>query len=866
MKPDAIKPPRLAEWMLKRVFSGTGESPTEDFGEVFYGLVEEKGLFRARWWYRHQMVVSLISFCIGKILWGGIMFKNYLKIALRNMKKQKGYTFINIFGLALGIACCMAIYLYIDFESSFDNYHADLDRIYRVASRDRVDAEDVGSAQISGPPGQLLVEHCPQVEAMTQLLPVHDFVVKRGERAFYENKRFYADTKLFNILTIPFVKGDPSTALDMPSTVVISETMASKYFGDEDPMGQSLEVNGLDHEVTGIMKDFPANTHLKADCFVSMERIRNRYPFHAWFLANLHTYVKLRPDTDVPALNEQMAQFVSKYAELDEGDSNENVIYYLQPVRRIHLHSHLQHESEPCTKPAYLTIFSAIGTFILLIACVNFINLSTARSAKRAREVGMRKVVGAQRKQLIRQFMSESFVITLAAVLIAVLLLERTLPLYRNLTQIPLTAGVLFSFKTLLVFVGLIVLISCVAGVYPALVLSSFQPVQTLKDSFSRGSRGAALRKVLVTVQFTLSVLLIIGTMIVFQQINFMKNESLGFDKEQKLIIPLRGTIRIDDNYETIKAAVRQHPGIINVSTSNIIPGQQEDCWWVGVIGEGEDAGRVMNFNYVDPDFLSVYGLRLTAGRFFNPRQLVEIDSAMVLNMAAVREYGWSSPEEALTKRLWAGFQGGPVIGVIEDFHYKGLQAPIEPLAMMWRPSRFQNITITFDTRQLSEVMAHARSLWDEFVPDYPFDYYFLDESFDRQYRSEEKISKMLGGFTFLGVFIACLGLFGLASFTAEQKTKEIGIRKVLGASVSGLVALLTRSFIRWVILANIIAWPMAYFASREWLKNFAYRIDVQLGVFAFSAVLAVLIALLTVSYQAIRAAKADPVDSLKYE
>ena len=840
-----------------------GMTASGDYHEIFARIAVQHNRKRAYLWYWLQILRSIWPFFMNSYYWRMVMFKNHTRIAFRNMKKQKVYTFINVFGLAFGIACCITIFLYVDFESSYDKYHTDLERIYRVAVSDIANPAAAGSARICGPPGKILLDDFPQVERMTRLLPVHDFVVKRGERVFYENKRFYADSELFSILTIPFLKGDPKTALDRTSTVVISETMAMKYFEDEDPIGQILEINQHDYEVTGVMADAPPNTHLKADCYISMKRIEDRYPFDAWFLSNLYTYIKVHPNADVELLGKQMEQIVPRYANLEEGDESENVIYFLQPVADIHLHSHLRGEPEPCTKPEYLTIFSAIGVFILLIACVNFINLSTAKSAMRAREVGMRKVVGARRKQLIRQFMNESLMITVLAVLIALLIVDRLLPVYRDVAQIPATTGDLFSLKMLAVLFGLVLIVSCTAGLYPAMVLSSFRPVQTLKGIVTRGPSGGVLRKTLVVGQFTLSALLIIGTLVAFRQLSYMKNQSLGFEKEQKLVLPLRGTMSIEDNYDLVKAEFKKHAGIAGATASNIVPGQQKDRWWTAIVGT--KTGEVLNFNYVDPDFLDEYGLHLTAGRFFDNKIRTEIEHAYVINMTAVRSYGWDSAEDALSKRLFV-FEEGDVIGVVDDFHYKGLQSPIEPLALMWNPGRFEHITLSVSTKNLSEIMEHVRATWDAFFPEFPFDFFFLDESFDRQYRLEERISRMLGGFTFLGLLIACLGLFGLASFTAEQKTKEIGIRKVLGASVAGLVGQLTKTFLKWVLIANVMAWPAAFFITRAWLKRFAYRIDIHADIFFFAAVLSFLIALVTVSYQAIKAAGVNPVQSLKYE
>lgn len=861
-----IRPPRWAEWILRRSsFRTDSYSLLDDLDIEFSHRVSEKGKMSAGLWYGIHTVRAIPEFILQVIYWRFTMLFNYMKIAIRNLKKQKAFTLINVFGLAFGIACCLAIYMYINFEMSYDKYHHDLDRIYRIGARDISNPESQGSARTSGPPGQVLKDHYPQVEKVARLLPVHDFVMKRGEKVFYESKRFYADTELFSILTIPFVNGDPSTALDRPATVVMTQSLANKYFGDEDPLGQTLQINQRDYEVTGVMGDPPANTHLKADCYISMKLIEDRYPFDAWLLGNLYTYVKLRPDADLVTLNQQMEQFIERYGD-EEAKSFEEADYafFLQPVSDIHLFSHMRGEPEPCTKPEYLLLFGIIGLFVLLIACVNFINLSTARATKRSREVGLRKVVGSRRGQLVAQFMTESILLTFTAVVIGLLLFERSLPIFRNLTQIPITADDLFSFEIMSLVLVLVGFIGFVAGLYPAFVLSSFRPVQTLKGIVTNKLRGSGLRKTLVVIQFTISIILIIGTLVVSQQLSFMKNRSLGFDLDQKLVIPLRGPIDISENYELIKASLEQISGIHGSTVSSIVPGQQEGRWYVEAVDEDVE-NQVLNFNYVDPDYLSEYKLNLTAGRFFDKTIRTDIGTSFIINMAAVRAFGWTSASEALDKRLLL-FQEGSIIGVVDDFHYKGLQSAIEPMAMMWDPQRFHSITLKIDTNSLENVMEQLRNTWQKFLPDHPFDYFFLDASFENQYHAEERIGKMLGGFTLLGVFIACLGLFGLTSFTAEQKTKEIGIRRTLGASVHSIMSLLTIGFLKWVLVANLIAWPIAYFSANQWLQNFAYRMDLKVSIFIMSAILALGIAMMTVSYQAAKAATKNPVDALKYE
>lgn len=792
------------------------------------------------------------------------MLKNYFKTAVRHFSRQKGFTFINMFGLTIGFACCMVIFLYVTDEMSFDKYHENLDRIYRVAGRTESPNLISSSAQVSAPVAQVLSEHFPQVEKVAKTLRVSGGLVERGDNKFYEDTRIFADPELFEILTIQFLRGDAYTSLDRPYTLVISDRMAKKYFGSENPMGQTLLINSRDYEVTGVVADSPQNTHFKYDTFVSMKTLDGRYPFDRWFLGNFHVYTKLQPQVDAADLEGPLAGMADTYAPKELIRSDESITYFLQPVADIHLFSHLRNETEPSMKPLYLYILSAIGIFVLLIACMNFINLSTARSTKRAKEVGVRKVIGANRSQLVRQFLSESLVIIVLALILAVFLVSLIFPLVNNISGKTFTEADLLS-PSLIIFMSLLVLfVSIAASAYPALFLSAFQPVKVLKGGILTGLKGSTLRRALVVSQFAISIVLIAGTLIMYRQINFMKNQYLGFEKEQKLIIPVRGILSLEDNYETVKAAFMENPSITGTAVSSHVLGQRLGRWDTELAGEGETASRVLNHLYVGPDFIKEYGIQLIAGRIFSREFSSDREDTMIINRKAASEYGWS-PDEALGKEL-ESFVSGKVIGVIEDFHYQGLQTEIEPLALFWEAPGFEVLTLSLNIENLNKTLAFAKTKWEEIFPAYPFEYYFLDSYFNREYQSEDKASKMFTMFTFLGIIIACLGLFGLASFTAEKKTKEIGVRKVLGATTTELIVLLSKEIVKWVLFANFIAWPVVYLVMNLWLKNFAYRINVTIGILAASAFIALAIALVTTSYQSIKAAYANPVDALKYE
>jgi len=519
---------------------------------------------------------------------------------------------------------------------------------------------------------------------------------------------------------------------------------------------------------------------------------------------------------------------------------------------------------EPAIHPIYLTIFSVVGLFVLLIACFNFINLNTARSAKRAKEVGLRKVIGAGRSQLIWQFLLESFVIILLAILLAFILIELLLPYLNQLTDKNFTTLNMLQPKIFLMLCCLAIFMTIFASGYPTFFLSGFQPIITIKSSVNLSSGGSGLRRILVVGQFAISIFLIIGTIIVYQQLHFMKHQYLGFEKEQKLILPIRGPISIKDNYEFVRGELLKHHSITGISFSSEVPGERSDRWDTKVIG-GDNRYHEMNYIYIDYDFIKQYGMQLISGRSFEKGRTTDSEGIYIINRAAAKELNWSNPDEAIGKRIEA-IHEGEIIGVVDDFHYQGLQSIIEPLVMQIRPSRFDEITLNIRIQNVAEIISFAQTKWKELFPDTPFEYFFLDTAFNQQYQSEERIGKLFSTLTFLGLVIACLGLFGLASFIAEQKTKEIGIRKVLGATVSGIFLLLSKQFIKWIVVANIIAIPVAFFVMKNWLQRFAYRTEIEIWIFIFTAAMTLMIAIITVSYQSIKAALINVVESLRYE
>jgi len=756
------------------------------------------------------------------------MFKNYLKIALRNIKKHKGCSLINIFGLTTGFVCCIFILLYLQSELSYDTYHKDADRIYRVAhswrSGERNDVQASNSAELV----PALRENFPQVEYAVRINTQQHSSVKYRDRVFFEDKVCYADAEIFDVFTIPFLKGDPTIALSRPCTAVLTKHMADKYFDTEDPIGKIIRVDTTDFEITAILENFPQNTHLKFHIIMSFKTIEESISSHRWSpLYYCYTYIKLVHGIIADEFEKSISHLAHHYIgeELVERSVTSTNIF--QPLKDIHLKSHLRWEIEPPGNPFYLYIFSMVGVLILLIAYVNFINLSTARSANRSLEVGMRKVIGAKRGQLVWQYIIESFLMFIIALLAAFLSADLFMPYFNGLANTQFTFMILVQPNILYATIGLILFIIIAAGVYPAFYLSALKPISVLKGNLPTNPRSISIRKVLVVGQFAISVFLIIGTIIVYRQLEYMKSRYLGFDRKQKLIMKIPRGEYFKDNYEIVKGEFLRHSSITGATASGSFPGQGMFIWQTWPYGEKINNSRPINILPVDCDFIQEYGLDVIAGRPF--RKEMGFDSpgkGFILNKVAVQSFGWNSAEEVLSKKLWD--HGTPVIGVIKDFHFKGLQNAIEPLGLLIWPEQFQYITLSVNIDNLSETLSFLEKKFRLMFPDDPMEYFFLDTEFNMQYQAEEQLGRIFSIFTFLGLFISCIGLFGLASFLAEQRTKEIGIRKVMGASVVKIIFLLSNEFTKSVLIANVIAWPIAYYFMNKWLQNFAYRIVIS--------------------------------------
>ena len=807
------------------------------------------------------------------------MIKNYLRVALRNLRNNKAYSFINIFGLAIGIACCVAILLYVQDELSYDRFNTNTDRIYRVHFHAFFNNKDINLAVASAPLAPTLIQNFPEVVSATRIRNFGFPVLRYKEKAFSEEKFYWADSTFFDVFTVHFLKGNPATALTQPNSVVITDAMAKKYFGSENPMGKILNADHRrDYLVTGVVDGFPPNSHFHFDFLGSLATYQDSKN-QIWLNNNYFTYIVLQKGTDPDVFEKKMNSFLRTFigpqiktatgATYEQFEAAGNKIgFFLQPLTSIHLTSHLDYEIEPNGNISYVYIFSAIAFAILLIACINFMNLSTARSDKRAKEVGIRKTLGSTRGRLFSQFMTESIVTSVLAVVCAVGIVEMMLPLFNDISGKDLSVGIFDNFYAIPLLAGLSVAVGILAGSYPAVYLSSFIPAQVLKSDGRKGSRKSILRSILVVSQFAVSVVLFIGTFVIYEQLHFIQDKDLGFDKEQLIII--NKTDDIGAHIESFKHELRSNPSVLQVTNSNAIPGNQSgDNVYQPEGGSSSDAQDIKVL-FSDYGFAGTYKIEMKSGRFFSQDHPSDSD-AVVLNEAAVKALGMKDPVGKNLQDLPnnRGRQHSfRIIGVMKDFNYASLHETIRPLLIgAYRTGDFgKYVTVRVAGGNIRNTIAFLEQTWKKYAGNEAFEYNFLDQNLQRLYTADIRAGKIAAIFSVLAIFIAALGLLGLAAFITEQRTKEIGIRKVLGASVPELLTLLSSQFVKWVVIANCLAWPLAYYIMNNWLQNFAYRVNVSVWVFVASGLLALIIALITVSSQAIKTATTNPVKSLRYE
>lgn len=804
------------------------------------------------------------------------MLKNYFTIALRNLWRKRSYTLLNITGLAVGLTCSFLLFLYVHFERSYDQFHPNANQIYRVVGDLRSSSETLHWYATPGPLGQAIKTAFPQqVQEVTRVI-TGSILVRKGNFKFQETHSLWADSSLFSVFDFPLIYGDPHKALKEPNSIVFSASAAKKYFGNENPVGQHLLLTslGLPCIVTGVMKDIPENSHLKADMLVSastyaasmqpgVEQDWGSYLYSTYLLLKPQPAQKTASSAPAATIQSQLPSLIKKYEGEELQKKNTTYTLSLEPLKRIYLYS--SYGAPAKGNPDNVNILTIIAIFLLLIAAVNFINLSTARSVERAKEVGIRKSAGARRHQLIGQFLIESTLIALIAYFLSLAGTHFLLPLFNQL------AGKTIPITHPLQLLALALGIGLLAGIYPALVLSAFNPVIVLKGNFTSGSKGAFLRKALVVAQYTISIALIVSTLVVYSQLHFMQQQPLGFNKDQVLII----ANATDNNALSFKQAITDIPAVRSATLSSSIPGRTynsegNDVWPTDVENSKGVLQRIdPAFYNVDPDFISLYQIPLLAGRNFYKGNNKD-STGVLLNKTAALSLGYSA--ETLQQLIGRRLRGqgdqkfSTVIGIVDDFHFHSLREPIQPLCLQTGQSYTQYLSIKINTGDLPGTLAALNRKWEKAEPRRPFSYFFLNDDFNSQYRSEERFGTLFLYFSALALFITSLGLLGLSAYSTLQRTREIGIRKVLGAKVSSIVGLLSGDFVKLVIVAFIIACPLSWFAMHQWLQNFAYHTALNAGHFVLAGSAALSIALLTIGLQTVKAALANPVKSLRSE
>nr|WKN38559.1 ABC transporter permease [Tunicatimonas sp. TK19036] len=821
------------------------------------------------------------------------MLRNYLKIASRYLAKYRVFTFINVVGLGVGMACCLFIFLFVRDELSYDQFYPNKDRLYRVVYHA---TNGFSYAQVPPPIAPLMPDFFPEVEtaarAYNRGISVQVPDAQGEHKNFEEDQAFFVDSTFLDIFSLNFIAGNAQTRLADPNEVVLNREMAEKYFGAEavqqgNVIGKTLLLDGNHpYKVVAIAEDFPDNAHLHFSLLVPYESMFTLAPTERdtvmrknlgqnWVISHSHTYVRLREGTQASQVDNRFGSLLTQHApeQLNIGQS-----FTLQPITDIHLNPDVQLSPEGTNDRRYVYIFSAIALLTLLIACFNFINIATAQSVRRVKEVGMRKVMGARKIHLFGQFMSESMWVSFLGFLLALFIIFTSLPEFNNLTQKNFTWQELLEWPVVLTFIGVFVLTGLLGGSYPAVYLSRWQVMRALRNAVStvRPGRRWSLRHVLVVLQFTASIALISGTVIIFRQLHYLENQPVGFDREAIVTVPLfsqdlnnifggvDGALR--SRLNTFENELTSHPGIEASALSSTVLG-------IAVVSrrvepEGvETEGHLFAPSFsVDYDFLETYGLELVAGRGFNLEAGTDHTEAFIVNESAVQEFNWGSPEEALGKEIELEGKVGKVIGVVRDFHYTSLYLPIGAMVMDVEVPMFTTLSIRLQGQQFQEAIAYAEAKWQEYFPGKTFEYSFLDESLREMYENDARIGQIIGIFALLAILVSCLGSYGLAMLLARQKEKEIGIRKVLGASLIQIITILTRNYFLLILIASVLAIPLAYWAMNEWLTNFAYRIPLSAGLFMLAIIAVLLIAALTISHQTIKAAFINPADTLKDE
>jgi putative ABC transport system permease protein len=884
-------PPVWADRLLRLVCpKDLQEELLGDLHEQFEQQADQLGEATARWLYGWEVIrfcrpyfirrqfrspTPSDSYSSPESLWrtnrttsflNPLMLRSNLKIAFRNLRKHRLFSFINVMGLSVGMTACFLIALYVHFELTYDAFHQKADRIYRLATDLKTESETIQYDISSWAFAPNLKRDFPEVENFVRIA-TKGRLVRKGDLKFQEDKTVFADSSFFSVFDFKLLKGDPKTVLAEPMSAVLPQKTVLKYFGNADPIGQTLLL-GDDAEpvkITGVMQDIPANSQIKGDLFISMVSYTNYFNKgieNEWGDFGTISFLLLKPGANPRALAQKFPQFLESHAGKMMRQQKMGIALVMEPLRDVYLYS--KRPAQEAGSVTNVTVFSVIGLFILAIACINFINLTTARSVDRAKEVGVRKAIGAAKGLLARQFIGESILVCLVAFMVAVMLSIMLIPAFNTLAGKEISSGIVSN----LPFVGGMAIaalgIGCLAGLYPALVLSSFEPVAVLKGRFIANAKSVFVRKGLVTVQFAISTALIIATIIIYAQVDFMRSRDLGFTKDQMLVI----RAQTGSKRNAFSASISDLSGVKSTAASSSVPGgwnAQAASLLENNAGEMQ-AGNLDAYR-VDFDFIPQYDLKVVAGRAFSKDFPADSTQSLMINESMTKILGYSNPQAAVGKRFEQWGRKGTIVGVLKDFHFKSLQETIKPLT--FRVTDWWNgdlLSVKIDRRNVRSTLAAIEAQWRQQNPDRPFNYYFLDEFFDRQYRSDERFQTLFLNFAILAIFISCLGLLGLASYTTVQRTKEIGVRKVLGASTGSIVGLLSKDFLKLVMLAFLVASPVAWLGMHRWLENFAYQTPIHWWVFVAAAALSITVAILTISFQSIRAALVNPVKSLRSE
>jgi ABC-type antimicrobial peptide transport system permease subunit len=832
-----------------------------DLEEAYRSLQEERGRIRAGIWYARQVLLTVKLFVFESVYWRTVMLGNYFKVALRNILKHKGFSIINLFGLAVGMAVCILILLWVWDETSYDKFHENIDELYRVVEHQNYTSGSMFPVAVTPDMiGPALKDDYPEVLEFTRLRIFRNVLVKYQDKSLFEDGICFADPAFLDMFNFPLLEGNKDTVLPGIESIVLSERMVKKYFRNEDPLGRTITLfSGIDMVVSGVMKDIPQNSHLQFDFLGHFDFIRKKFGWSGgWHNNNYYTYVQLQKNSDVEKLGAEVFEYFQKIGQ------QSGTKFLLQPVKDIHLRSYFAIDIYGASqgRSIYVYVFSVVALIVILIACINFMNLSTARSATRAKEVGMRKVVGGRRPDIIRQFFGESILFASLAAVAAAVLVQVFLPAFNNLTGKSLAFSLFSDVKILLFFIGIVLITGVISGIYPALYISAFQPVKVLKGGSASGFRSSFLRKALVVLQFSLSIIFIAGTLIVSSQLNYVRNRSLGFNQEHVILFTMEGYL--GDRYQAFKDELLQSPGIRGVTKSS-----DRLTYTVHSTGAFRWEGRnpddhilVHQFS-IGHDYVKTLGMEIVAGRDLSREFPSDAKSAYLINETLAELLGYEDP---IGKAVTLYNRKGAIVGVIKDFNYKSAHKKIEPLILRIDPRLDWFVYVRIEGGDVPGSLAAIEEIYKKHVPELPFTFTFLDESLNSLYQSDRRTGRLFSYFTILAIFISCLGLFALASFMIEQRTKEIGVRKVMGANLPRITVLLTRDFLKWIVAANVIALPTAYFVMQVWLNNFAYRTAISIWTFVLAASFALAIALATIGYQSIKAARANPADFLRYE